>query len=93
MAPIDDAIAEIELHKLGEHFSYWAIARKFGISNSTLTQRHKGQTNPQHEAALVQYINDLTERALPPTRKMIENSASQVATEPVSKAKVTRFLK
>ncbi|KAF2821721.1 hypothetical protein CC86DRAFT_249943, partial [Ophiobolus disseminans] len=46
--------------------------------------------NLQQEAALVQYINDLTKRALPPTRKMVQNFASHIAAEPVSDSWVTR---
>jgi hypothetical protein len=48
--------------------------------------------NPQQEAELVQYINNLTKKALPPTREMIRNFASHIATERVSENWVTRFL-
>ncbi|KAF2820796.1 hypothetical protein CC86DRAFT_471018 [Ophiobolus disseminans] len=95
MAPIDDAVAEVELLQPGEHFLYRAVARKFNISNSTLTRRHRGRQKPQHaqeasrqklnpqqEEELVQYINNLTKRALPPTRAMIQNFASHIALEP-----------
>jgi hypothetical protein len=40
MAPIDDVVAAIELQEHGEHFSYQAVADKFGVQRSTLSQRH-----------------------------------------------------
>jgi hypothetical protein len=84
MAAIDDAIAAIELREPGEHFSYRAIATQFGVDCTTLSRRHRGcqtsqeaqrtqqqKLNPQQEEELVRYIEDLTKRALPPTREMI----------------------
>lgn len=105
MAPIDNALAAIESLERGESFLYREVARRFGVSNSTLTRRHKGRQrpreakdcdqqrlSPQQERELVQHINGLTEVRLPPTREMIRYSASSIATEPVSDAWVTRFL-
>ncbi|KAF1362271.1 hypothetical protein EJ07DRAFT_77459, partial [Lizonia empirigonia] len=48
--------------------------------------------NPQQEAELVKYIQELTARRLPPTREMIRNFASAVAHETLSDSWVTRFL-
>lgn len=105
MAPIDDALAEIEALESSEEFSYKNIANKYGIWRSTLTRRHKAITQshatkiinqqkltPQQEAELVQYIEGLTARRLPPTREMIHNFASTIAKEPVSESWVTRFI-
>ncbi|KAF2831232.1 hypothetical protein CC86DRAFT_366647 [Ophiobolus disseminans] len=99
MAPIDNAIAAIELLEPGEQFSYREVARRFNVSNTTLTRRHKGRQStreakndtqlalhPQQEEELVRYINDLTKMALPPTKAMIQNFASQIALEPVSES-------
>ncbi|KAF2622344.1 hypothetical protein BU25DRAFT_309911, partial [Macroventuria anomochaeta] len=47
---------------------------------------------PHQEDELVKYIEELTARRLPPTREMIANFASSIATEPVSKSWVTRFI-
>ncbi|KAF1937719.1 hypothetical protein EJ02DRAFT_458509 [Clathrospora elynae] len=47
MAPIDDAIAAINLLEPGEHFPYRSYARKFNVPYSTLTQRHKGCQRPR----------------------------------------------
>jgi hypothetical protein len=48
--------------------------------------------HPDHEAALVQYIGDLTRRGLAPTRAMIQTFASEIADEGVSESWVTRFI-
>jgi transposase-like protein len=106
MAPIDDAIAAIESLEPGEHYSYREVARRFNVSNSTLTRRHKGRRqrsqeaknntqlalNPQQEAELVRYIEDFTKRALPPTRDMIRNFASHFNPDGVSDTWVDRFI-
>jgi transposase-like protein len=106
MAPIDDAIAAIESLEPGEHYSYRKVARRFNVSNSTLTRRHKSRCqrsqeaknntqltlNPQQEAELVRYIEDFTKRALPPTRDMIRNFASHFNSDGVSDAWVDSFI-
>jgi hypothetical protein len=64
--------------------------------SKTRSRAHKAQLqqalNPQQEAELVQYIEGLSERGLPPTRKMVRNFGSAVAQEEVSEAWVSRFL-
>jgi hypothetical protein len=105
MAPIDDALAELESLEPGENFSYIKIAAKHGVVRSTLTRRHQGLVRPtqtknanqqkltlQQEQELVRYIKRLTERHTPPTREMIQNFASTIAKEPVSESWVTRFI-
>jgi hypothetical protein len=92
-------LTAIELLEPGEKFTYQAIADQFGVQRSTLSQRHQGRQstleaqrinqqklNPQQGLELVSYIEDLTKRGLPPTREMIQNLASMIATEPVSNA-------
>jgi hypothetical protein len=93
------ALTAIELLEPGEIFTYQAIADQFGVQRSTLSQRHQGcqstleaqrinqqKLNSQQGLELVSYIEDLTKRGLPPTREMIQNLASMIATEPVSNA-------
>jgi IS30 family transposase len=102
---MEAALTAIESLEPGEKFTYQEIADQYGIQRSTLSRRHRGRQgmleaqrtnqqklNPQQELELVSYIEDLTERELPPTREMIQNFASTIATEPVSNAWVTRFL-
>jgi hypothetical protein len=103
MNPIQEAIREIESRDPGEQFSYQQIAKKYGVERTTLMRRHKHQNDdygvrnqslhPEREAELVQYIETLTERRLPPTRTMIQQFASQLAGKPVSESWVTRYLR
>ena len=105
MAPIDDALAELESLEPREEYSYRKIAAKYGVVRSTLTRRHQGlvrpaqvknfnqqKLTPEQEIELVQYIKGLAERHLPPTREMIRNFASTIAKELVSESWVNRFI-
>ena len=60
----------------------------------TVTTKNINQQKltPQQELELVEYIEKLTARRLPPTREMIANFVSSIAREPVSESWVTRFL-
>jgi transposase-like protein len=93
------------LLEAGEHYSYCKVARRFNVLNSTLTHRHKScqrsqkeknntqlALNPQQEAELVCYIEDLTERTLPPTRDMIRNFALHFNPNSVSDTWVNHFI-
>jgi hypothetical protein len=106
MAPIDEALAEIELQDPGDGFTLKNIAEKHGVDRSTLGQRCKGKTgprsdgyasqqllNPQQEQALVQYIEDLTARGLPPTRAMIRNFASNILKQHIGVNWILRFIR
>jgi hypothetical protein len=106
MAPIDNAIAAIELLEPGEHYSYREVACRFTVLYTTLTRRHKGRQepreakdtsqlalSPQQEAELVRYIEDLTKRALPPTRAIIKNFASHFNPDSMSEAWVNCFVR
>jgi AraC-like DNA-binding protein len=105
MAPINDAIEAIKSLKPGEELSCTKIAEQFGVDRSTLSRKHKAiqtshatkiinqqKLNSQQERELVQYIEEITARHLPPTREMIRNFASTIAKEPVSESWVTRFI-
>jgi hypothetical protein len=105
MAPIDDAIAAIDARESEDDSTLTKIADEFVVDRSTLGRRCKGATttreagyasqqklNPQQESELVAYIEELTKRALLPTRAMIRNFALEVAKELVSESWVTRFL-
>src|SRR6186713_2076005 len=54
MAPIDDALAEIESLEPGENLSYSKIANKYGVWRSTLTRRHKAKTRLRKEQVIIQ---------------------------------------
>jgi transposase-like protein len=105
MSPIEAAIEAIESLRSGEKFSYTKVASQFGVDRSTLSRRHKAtqvshtaksinqrKLSTEQERALVRYIQGLSERHLPPTRDIVQNFASQIAKEPISKSWVSRFL-
>jgi hypothetical protein len=106
MNPILDAIAAIDSAEPGERLSYRAAGTKFNVNAETLRRRHQGTQldhagaannkqllSPQQEIELVQYINELTEQGLPPTRTIIQNFGSAVAPWACSKRWVSRFLR
>ena len=105
MAPIDDAIADLESQEPGEKLILAEFARKWGVSRATLSRRWRRVTgprsngyaqqqaiSPQQELELVRYIKTLTKRGLPPTREMIRNFSSEVAHQQLSESWVTRFI-
>jgi transcriptional regulator with XRE-family HTH domain len=86
-------------------FSLKEVADKYGVDRSTLGRRWRGVTrskeegyasqqalSPQQEIELVQYIERLTKRGLPPTREMIRNFSSEVAKRQLGEGWVTRFI-
>ena len=105
MPPIDKAIAELKSQEPGEQLSYRKCAQKYNVDRTTLSRRYQGsqqsmearevnklKLSPQQELELVEYIESLTARGLPPTRQMIQNFASQVAKEEVGIGWVRRFV-
>ena len=103
--PVKEALAELNSLRLGEHFSYRALAKKHGCSRATLSRQHRGEVTPQDkainsqrllhphdEAELVKYIRGLTKRHLTPTRQMIINFTAPLCAWPPSESWVTRFL-
>jgi hypothetical protein len=105
MNPILDAIAAMDSVEPRERLSYRAAGTKFNLNAKTLQCRHQGTQlhharvannkqllSLQQEIELVQYINELTEQGLPPTRTMIQNFESAVALWACSKRWVSRFL-
>jgi hypothetical protein len=92
MNPILDAIAAIDSAEPGERLLYRAAGTKRNVNAETLQRHHQGKQldhagaannkqllSPQQKLELVQYINELTEQGLPPTRTMIQNFGSAVA--------------
>ncbi|EDU46179.1 conserved hypothetical protein [Pyrenophora tritici-repentis Pt-1C-BFP] len=105
MTAIDKAVKYLESLKPGEHFVYQKVADQFGCSRSALSRRWRGVSRdkttsdgmkqallPQQELELVQYIEELHIRGLPPTREMIQNFGSEICGNPVSMSWVERFL-
>jgi hypothetical protein len=105
MAPIDEAIADLESREPGEQYTLKEISEKHGVNRSTLGRRWRRVTasrdegyskqqalRPQQELELVRYIEQLTKRGLPPTREIIQNFSSSVAKRELSESWVTRFI-
>ena len=106
MASIEAALEALKSLKLGESPNYTLVAKQYGVDRTTLSRRHRGVTgsrtdqistsrnlNTTQEQELVQYINTLSKRGLPPTRQMIRNFASEIARKPVGKCWVDCFIK
>ncbi|EUC26627.1 hypothetical protein COCCADRAFT_10601 [Bipolaris zeicola 26-R-13] len=85
MAPIDDTIADLNSREPGERYTLIEVAE-----NGALIARRSGGGGDESE--LILYIEKLTKRALPPTRRMIQNFASAIAKREVSESWVTRFI-
>jgi AcrR family transcriptional regulator len=106
MGAIEDALAALEAQKDGETVSIQGIADRFGVERSTLSRRWRGITHSRaeqyqnrqllssiQEQELLQYIDKLTKRGLPPTRSMIRNFAGDIVRKPIGRCWADRFVK
>jgi hypothetical protein len=105
MGPIEKAIKAMELRELGDDIPASKYAAKYNVDQVTLRRRWRGvqapretknlaQQNlaPQQELGLVEYIKELTDLGIPPTRDMVQNFGSAVAEKDLSESWVQRFL-
>jgi transposase-like protein len=105
MDPIQAAIEAYEAQGLEGQYSVQEVANQHGVWRSTMQRRMDGQSvprsdyvsnshklSPQQEVELVEYIESLTARRLPPTRAMVQIFASEIAHNQVSERWVSRFL-
>lgn len=105
MGDINEAIAAIESLSIGTSFSYTEVARQYNVDRSTLSRRHRKVTrsmnekydehrllNHIQEAELVQYINKLCARGLPPSKEMIRSFGLEIAGRPAGKNWADRFI-
>jgi hypothetical protein len=105
MDPISNTIAAIDVREPGDKLSYRAAEKMFNVNKDTLRRRHQGKTrsnateaedckllSSQQEIQLVQYIEKLTRRSIPPTRSIIKNHAAAAGKWEPRDAWVTRFL-
>ncbi|KAI9034721.1 uncharacterized protein KD926_006716, partial [Aspergillus affinis] len=106
MAPIDEAIAELESVALEERPSYTFIAKKYGISRTTLARRFRGiqhskddqyqdqrLLNDRQAKVLISNINELSERGLYISHEMLQNLAHEISGIRPGKQWPSRFLK
>ena len=103
MEPIDAAVREA---RECDNPVLSVIAKKHGVCRSTLSRRlnasaksrakkHVEQQllSPQQEKSLVEYINRLTERGIPPTPMMVRTFAGGIAGKEPGKQWCQRFCK
>ncbi|KAF4634702.1 hypothetical protein G7Y89_g3400 [Cudoniella acicularis] len=87
--------------------NYAMIARKYDLERTTLAKRAKGQTTSREqfqseshrcltnaqERVLINQINHLTERGIPPTSQMVKNFAEEmIGRERLFKLRYRRLL-
>jgi len=103
MDRIQEALADLHLQAQP---NISATARKYKINRSKLSRHSNGVSRTNNLAyenqrllsnaqssALIKYINDLTERGLPPTHAMVRNFASIFAGQQPGPHWVTCWLK
>jgi hypothetical protein len=87
--------------------NYSAAARQFKIDRKTLQRRHKGISKPrerayseshmlltiEQEEALIQHINNLSDRGLPPTPQFLTNLVLEIVKKQPGKNWVATFCK
>ncbi|KAF2001586.1 hypothetical protein P154DRAFT_553572 [Amniculicola lignicola CBS 123094] len=84
MDPIQDAVTFFESQELGEELSHQGVQ-----TTRAAAKVNKQKLSHEQEIELVEYIEGLTQRALPPTRAMIRNFASYIARERVGEGWTT----
>src|SRR5689334_418095 len=96
MRPIDNALNDLKSQEVP---NIKATAEKWKVDRATLSKKFNGKTRPQHDAdhlykcklsppqekVLVDYINKLSVRGIPPVVQMIRNFAYDVAKVQVGK--------
>ena len=102
-AAISAAIADLKTQPTP---NYGATAKKYNISRDTLRRRYKGETTSRseahleaqgllsnaHENALVECINILSARGIPPTPAVVKNLVIELIGAPVGEHWVSRFV-
>lgn len=106
MASIDLALEALHSLEPGEKANITLVAKAFGVNRSTLSRRFRAVTrskeaqyndqrllNNQQSKTLIEWINKLTERGLPPTTFMLVNFAQEISGKVPGKNWVHRWLK
>jgi hypothetical protein len=103
-ARIQAAIADLESQ---ERVNYAATAKKWNLDRTTLARRHRGETVSNQDATsyarrqltdvqektLIQYIDKLSNRGLPPTPQIVKNLAEEISQTKLGPNWVSRFCK
>ncbi|KAI7973275.1 hypothetical protein EIK77_004552 [Talaromyces pinophilus] len=90
----------------GEKPNISLVARTYGVDQSNLSRRYRGVTGSkeaqynnqrllsnEQSRALINYINQLTERGLPPTNSMLANFARDICGKAPGKNWASRWVK
>jgi len=100
---IENALAELNSQK---RVNYAATARKWGVERTTLAKRHRGETrtaeefysdsrqklNSMQEEVLLDHINKLSNRGIPPTPQILKNIAEEISGKTLGHNWVTRYI-
>lgn len=102
MEPIDFALDELKSQKKP---LYRATARKYGCDHQTLRRRHLGIQLPKaeyhetqqllsnaQERVLINYINELNTRGIPPPNCIVHNIAAEICGKQPGKTWVYEFI-
>ncbi len=101
-ARIQLAIADLESQN---RINYTTTAKKWDLDRTTLARRHRGETGTREKAtsnsyktltdlqekALVERINILSTRGMPPTPQIVKNLAEELANRKLNKNWVANF--
>lgn len=101
---IDKAVAAI---RSGECANQSDAGRKYGVHPTSIGKRLAGKTRSKfnylsescqcltntQEKRLIQYINKLSDRGMPPTSQIVKNLAEEIRKRPVGKNWVAQFVK
>jgi hypothetical protein len=103
MNSIKAALADLDLQDIP---NYSATAKKYEVNRTTLSRRHRGITaakgvlphnnqllSTEQLNTLVKYINELTDRGLPPTNAMVRTFARDICGKWPGKNWVYEFVK
>jgi hypothetical protein len=106
MDPISLALEDLKSLKPGEKPNYTEIAKKHGVNRVTLSRRHRGVQssqatqyenqrilNNQQSQTLIKWINELTERGLPPSHEILRNFVKEIVGKKPGKHWPVRFVK
>jgi hypothetical protein len=106
MASYELALAALRSLEPGEKPNIRLVARTYGVDPSNLSRRFRGVTGSKEEQynkqrlltneqsrALIKWINQLTERGLPPTNSMLANFAREISGKEPGKNWASRWIK
>ncbi|OXV05138.1 hypothetical protein Egran_07094 [Elaphomyces granulatus] len=104
---VSEADIKLALNDLKSHKSpnYTATANKYNVDRNTLSRRYKGICMSNHdehsayqnflpdaqEEVILGYINDLSDRGMPPTPQILENIVIEIVKQPIGRNWITRF--